>query len=706
MAKENKKCETERAQKGNSSDTLLSIYVLRVLKKYSTRESALTVQQVLKYLQNDYSLGLNETEEARRKKIRRYLDTLSESYGNGCIVKEEGVKKDGYKWYYDVSKDSLAYEDGQVHETLSDIELELIIDLISATKILNADSTMGMIDKLLKKMSLSDEEREEKLRTVKKENWTKNPNDYLLEIKECIQEYIDAAVCISFIYEDNDLVVATPCGWVYSDGKCFLKAKVGCHYREFLLDKIHDVNKEDGCTDEEYDYNFDENLSNNTSLESLFSNIPFIKNAIKEKRGIKFFYRSYSLKNNRVVLEDDIKNVLPHSLVFNDGKYYLIGIDQDAINTNKIGYFRVDLIADLSYLDAKISLSEWHKQVFETIQRAREVEKHPLMVSGQEIEARFLVKESALDRVIDDFGTSPKFLGTKERVIASNYELEHGNTSYEDLPKEKMVKFAVRTTREEAFRWALANADVVELLHPQDVRDGLARIADPIYQIYTQTASDKVRENIDYVLKNGIFKIDHSVDEDTAYETYKELCKRGKLVAVKSIGIKVETLGKPIDYMGDFINATSLYISAPESIDLSWASRLVNLTKIELLHLEIDDVSWMRQMPKLRRVYMDESTISDLSVLSEHKEIDWLNISDTQISDISFIENFSKLTYLNIVGCHIDDYSPLLTTKSRITCLEIGEKELQEIGEDNIQKRHIGISIIPRKNTPFWRFLI
>ena len=706
MAIEKNKRETEKAQKGNSSDTLLAIYVLRVLKKYSSSENALSVQQVLKYLQDNHSIGLNENEDAQRKKIRRYLDTLCESYGDGCIVKQEGARKDGYKWYYDASRDAFANDDGQAHETLTDIELELIIDLISATKILNSDSTLGIIDKLLKKTSLSDEDIERKLDYVRKERWTKSLNEYLVESKENIQGYIDDGLRISFAYEDNGFVVATPCGWAYTDGKCFLKAKVGTQIRQFLLDKIHDVDEADGFSDEEYEYDYEENLSNNTSLESLFSNIPFIKSAIKERRGIKFYYRSYAVKNNRVILEDNEKNVLPHSLVFNDGKYYLIGIDQDAVDINKVCYFRVDLIADLESSETKITLSEWNKQVYETIERAREVEKHPLMVAGQEIEVQFLVKESAMDRVIDAFGTSPRFQGTKERVITPNGKEEKENHTVEDLPKEKVVKFTVRTTREEAFRWALANADAVELLHPQDIRDRLARIADPMYQIYTYTLSDKLRENIDNVLHRGTFIIDSTVDESTAYETYKELSKMGQLGAVKYIRVYANELSQTIDYFGNFINTKGLSISMSPIEDFSWASKLVNVERISLHDIDVYDVSWMRGMKKLKEVCLPNCPVSDLSVLSEHTDINWMDLSDTNITDISFIEKFKKLTFLNIVRVPIEDYSPLMTTESRLETLEIDEDALAEIGKENLKKRHYYMTILPRKNNPFWRFLI
>jgi Leucine-rich repeat (LRR) protein len=114
----------------------------------------------------------------------------------------------------------------------------------------------------------------------------------------------------------------------------------------------------------------------------------------------------------------------------------------------------------------------------------------------------------------------------------------------------------------------------------------------------------------------------------------------------------------------------------------------------------------MKNLKKLKQVVFIESTISDLSVLSDHEDIYYLDISGTDVRDISFIEKYHKLDYLNIVACPIEDYSPLLTMQSRLRCLEIDERALEKIGEDRIMKHHIGISIIPRKNSPLWRVLI
>lgn len=695
--------QNESTFKGNSEDSLLVIYILHILKKYSSPQKPLSSQEVMEYLKENYSIGSSDKSNTQRKKVRRHLDTLHESYWNDCVKKVEGKTRNGHKWYYDISEDEIANEEGTIYETLSKEEIDFIIDIITSSKIINYTSTIGIVNKLLKKTKYSKAERIAKLRKIENEEWPKSINKEFVLLKRSIQSCIDEIRKIKFDYEHKESILATPYGWDSDEsGKYILIAKVDGapqgEFGTFLLEKIHNLEKLDLDYSDFDDTYFDKSYGRPDvlSMESLFSNIKIINAAIEDNKGIEFKYLSYVVRDDRVIVVGKDKRVLPHRLVFHDGKYYLIGYEEEQA---KIDYYRVDLISQMGYSSSKIKISDWDAQLLYGVQRAREVEKHPLMMAGTDILVIFKVAESALDRVIDAFAVKPN------KFEVTNEKRNIRDSSGKGFHEERLVKVQVRTTAEEAFRWALANADAVEI-DTQDIRDKIARIAEPIYQLYTQTISDKVRENIDYVLQEGTFKISSKVDVDTAYETYKELSKRGKLEVVNNIGIASDEVCDIGDYLGDFINAERLYIFAPQIKNLSWASRLVNVKTLDLNQVQMDGLSWMKEMKKLKQIYLIVSSISDLSVLSEHKDIAHLDISDTNVSDISFIEKYQNLTYLNIVGCPIEDYLPLFKTQSRLECLEIDEKALEKIGEENIRKHHIGIDLIIRKNSPFWRSLI
>ena len=677
--------QNENVPKGNKEDSLLIIYILRILKKYSSPDNKLSSQDVMYYLREDYSIGILDKADAQRKKIRRHLDTLCEFYPGRCIKKEEGKTRNGHKWFYDVSRDKFAKEEGIVHETLSKEEIEFITDIIASSKIINSSSTISIVNKLLKKTKLSKEDRIARLRKIKNEEWPKSINKELLLIKKEIQLCIDDVRKMKFDYEDEKSILATPYGWGSDEnGKYILIAKVDGEpegkFSSYSLEKIHNIKKEDFNYSDFDDTYFDRSYGkpDDLSTESLFANIQIITTAIEEKKGIEFKYLSYVIRNSRVVVDGKEKRILPHRLVFNDGKYYLIGYDEEQA---KIDYYRVDLISKLAYSNKKIEISDWDERVLSGVQRAREIEKHPLMLAGTDIPVTFKVAESGLNRVIDAFTVKPDKFDITEETMAVK------DSSGKVFHEERLVKVQVKTTREEAFRWALANADVVELVHPQDIRDRLGRIADPIHKTYARTLVDRVRENIDYIRETGMFKITMNVDKDTAFETYKELKNQNKLDLVNKIHIgKIE--GDPGDYFGDFKNAQYLNIRfAPNCKNLIWASNLTEIVRLDIHQTQIRDVSWLKVMENLKCVEITKTPICDLSVLKDHKHILLLNVSDTLITDISFIENYEHLGKLDVSGCPIEDYTPLLKIRP-LDMLIIDEKAVNAIGMDNLVNHH------------------
>ena len=670
-----------KTSKGNSGDSLQVIYILRILKKYSSPDNHLSSQDVMDHLEEYYPVGKFEKSEAFKKKIRRHLDTLHESYCNGCIRKTEGKTKKGHKWYYDASADTLADESGIAYETLNEADVEFLVDLVSSAKILNSEGTRGLINKLLMKTSLSYEDRVRRLGAIQKEAWLKSPNEDLAEKKECIGECFNRC-CLTFDYEDEESVTVTPLEWSYDDGICYLKAEVNGKIRKFSLDKIR--NYYSGA-DEYEDYSYfgrydKETESDNTALDSLFVNLPTIRGAIADKKCLNFLYRSYVVDNGKVIAKDEGKSILPHSLVFNDGKYYLIGINANTKGLSKVLYFRVDLMFELYCTKPKIKLSDWDKYLLDTTERARVVEKHPLMLAGTEIMVTFKVVESALDRVVDAFAvTRDKFKVTEETRKIKDF-------SEEGSHEERLVTVDVRTTAEEAYRWALENADAVELVYPTYIRYRLRRMARPIHNTYIKTVDDKVQSNIDRVLSTGTFKITRETEGYIAYQTFKALKDSGNNDAVNSIEFHSVDADKA-DYLNSYVNSERLEIFFSKCRELKWLSDYTKLVNIDFHRTSIEDVSWLARMKDLKILRLKESPISDLSVLREHRNLLLLELRDLDITDISFLENKPRLFNLRITGCPVEDYSILLRIPP-LDILEIDEKAAESLGIENLIKHH------------------
>lgn len=680
--------ENESVSKGNSEDSLLPIYILQVLKKYSSPKNPLSSQSVMGYLKADYSISVFDISDPKRKekaiaqqkKVRRHLDTLCKSYCHGCIKKIEGNTRTGHRWYYDIDKDkdnNVAIK-ATVEETLSNEEIDFLVDIITSSKIINSESTSYIIKNLLKKSKLSKDERTARLRKIENEKWQKSINDDLGTIKQDIQSCINDGYKIRFDYEEKKSILVSPHGWGSDEnGKYTLIAKTeGAgegEFSYFVLDKIENLEKTDSeyyCDDAYYDRYFGN--ADELSIDSLFSNIKIINDAIKSKKGIEFEYLYYAIIDERVDVTRKDKRVLPHRLVFNDGKYYLIGYDEEE---SKVNYYRVDLISKLSCSNSKINISYYNERMMDGMEIAREIEKHPLMLAERDYLIKFKVAESALDRVIDAFGKN-----------AHGFEVLDETRAVGDS-SERLVKFEVRTSKDEAFRWSLSNADVVELVSPQDVRDRLGRIADPIHNIYAKTMADRVRENIDFIRETGMFKITMNVKKDVAFETFKELKRKNDLSVVDKIHIaKIE--GETDNYFGEFVNAKYLCIGYAQNCkNPTWASKLTKIASINIFKTQINDVSWLSAMKKLRYVEITESPICDLSALKDHKHILYLDISNTLITDIRFLENYEHLGKLDISGCPIKDHSPLLKIRP-LDYLVIDEKAVEALGMDNLIKHH------------------
>lgn len=670
--------EKGNISKGNSVDSLLVIYIFNILKKYSSPQNHLSSKDVMEYLKKDYSIDGSDKTEAHRKKVRRHLDTLYESYCNSCIGKTEGKTRSSHKWYYDVSRDTFANEGGMAQETLNEVEVNLLVDLISATKILSSEGTRGLADKLLKKTSISEEDRARRLEKIQKEAWLKTPNKDLVEKKDLIEDCFYTSN-ITFDYEDEESVTATPLDWNYDDGTCYLKAKVGDECRKFALDKIRISNADaDGYEDTEDFMRYEkETDSDKTTVDSFLVNMPTIKNAIADKKCIRFLYCSYVVDNGKVISEYEEKCILPHSLVFNDGKYYLIGVDEKSPELNKIAYFRVDLMFELYCIEPEFEMSDWDKHIFETTERARVVEKHPLMLAGTEVPVTFKVVESALDRVVDTFAVRPdKFKVTEEtRAVKDFFD--------EGFHEERVVSIEVRTTSEEAYRWALANADVTELVYPTDIRCRLRRIAPSVHKTYVKTMDDKVQANVDLILTQGDFKIDHDVDKYLAYESFKALKNNDAVDRINIHGVNADE----ISYAGSFVNSKWLHISKSQCTDPQWVSNLTELVNVRIRKTSIENVSWLYDMKKLKSVILEDSPISDLSSLREHQEIRLLELRNLNICDISFIENKPYLLKLSLVGCPVEDYSPLLRIPP-LDYLMIDSKVVDALGMEALIEHH------------------
>ena len=265
------------------------------------------------------------------------------------------------------------------------------------------------------------------------------------------------------------------------------------------------------------------------------------------------------------------------------------------------------------------------------------------------------------------------------------------------------MKVTVQTTTEEAYRWALANADAVELLSPQSIRDRLRHLSRPIYQIYTQTLVDIVCEKANEIEESWIFETAYIGTREINKAVFEELKRRKKTDVIVRVSIH-EAMEAPGDYLGEFINTETLEITDSFGWKTSaWASKLINVKNVIIKNTDIEDATWLQKMKRLRSLELVSSPIKDLSMLSDHNNIFILSLIDLKITDISFIEQYKKMEFLDLVGCPIKDYSPLLRIPP-LRQLRIDEDVANALDMDVLLKHQPNTEVIKKDDFYFYNY--
>ena len=487
-----KKTSMESAGKENSRNSLIPLYLFMILKEESSAEKPLTRTDITKLLAEDkYGIEVGEED---RKTIPRCVRTLIK-YFPGAIVENEGKKGAPTSWYLDAGNTPLLGG-----EVFSAEEASIFIEMISGLKIISNECTSSLIAKLI---AATDEAERERLgKTPRATDGYKCENKKLLEIKGQIEKAIEYYREITLTYkidgEEQEFTVI-PHTVQIVNGEVFLDAfyKTG-GTGKFYLDRITSLSVGKEAEEIYGDDGFDlepeaSRISKSIALDMLFSNLKKINYAIKNRQTLKFNYLGYSVKGNRVELESkaEDKDVFPVNTAFKNEKYYLIA--RDLQSDCKPVFYRLDLITDLEYGSV---LDFMERRRLEARETRDDTDSHPYMLPGfTRMGVRFLIETEALDRVFDAFGNKAipcgevwgyQTAGENARKLAEKYPELNFSTYLGLEHNRKYAEFKVETTDEDAFRFAMANADVVELLAPTHLRERILDVSRKVEKRYSK----------------------------------------------------------------------------------------------------------------------------------------------------------------------------------------------------------------------------
>ncbi len=152
-----------------------------------------------------------------------------------------------------------------------------------------------------------------------------------------------------------------------------------------------------------------------TATGNILTNIEKIYNAIDENLKIGFKYYRYTMHKKKEFRHNGKSYITsPWAMVWNDGRYYLLGYDSEM---KKIKHYRVDKMTEITNIDGS---ERDGSQSFEDFDIKRYTRRIFSMYSGQVSEVKMKCHKSLADVIIDKFGMSHVVMKpiNKEEFIA------------------------------------------------------------------------------------------------------------------------------------------------------------------------------------------------------------------------------------------------------------------------------------------------
>ena len=179
--------------------------------------------------------------------------------------------------------------------------------------------------------------------------------------------------------------------------------------------------------------------------ETIYYSVDKIHDAINHNRQITFQYAEWTPKKELVPRKNGaLYRVSPWALTWDDENYYLVGYDQES---DKIKHYRVDKMKSMSLSEKKRA----GKDNFENFDLASYARKTFGMYGGRDESVLLRGEKSLVGVILDRFG--------KNAMIMPDGE-DHFKTD------------VLVTVSPQFFGWVTAIGDRLQIIGPEDVREG------------------------------------------------------------------------------------------------------------------------------------------------------------------------------------------------------------------------------------------
>ena len=641
--------------------SLLSLYIFEILKKYSSKESPLSEKDIKKILNEcGYFKNGDKISDNDRKLIPRHANTLANRF-NGLVVKVVTSRNHATKWYYNGIRSS--YFNCLSQNYFTPDEIGFLIDMVNSNKFLSEDGSKAFIDKLLGSLGEHDigivQERRKYIEDI--DRAVKSNNEYALEVfrnlKEAIDNRLEADITVTKEAGEKDAILKNSSVFTIFNTKGKPHVFLATNSKKTLvaLDRIKSVTLLGSS--KKYSEIFKSDLDRGDFLlasrdgkftdilmssDTLFRNLSMISLAMKERKYI--LYKDY-----RAIIdlpEATEKTVVPIKMILKNGAYYLVGIEKLDGSESSV-FTRVDLIDDLR-LGNRLDGDDLEKHA------KKSVETNSITNHNRLKKISFYIKKEAIQQVADEFGN--KNLNAKEASIFENMSgnlKKLGEKYPEYLAKsftgfehdEEIVKVITEATEEEALRWALANADTVELQTPARLRTRFLEISENIKRRYSKTDYDR-KEKLYLGVTSGKEFLTYgssSKYEDSIHQRIKKDKAFDKVKKLKITNVRAQILWEELE---KYTSLEELIIECTEPCDLSTLCMLPSLKVLTLVNTSIEDGEILAKIPHLDTLFMSgNNNLNGYDFLKE-LDIGTLYLGQNGQADISPLYELKNVQYL------------------------------------------------------------
>lgn len=640
----------KHSEKAAANSSLLSIYIFEILRRYSNKDHPITEKQIKEKLKETADFEISE----KNRKIIPFHTRALVAHLPGLVAETKKKNSKVLGWYYDISK--ARRKPILSHNYCTPNEIKFLVDIVSSTQLLSSEGTEALISKLLKSLNDWDEKRLA-AQIHPYTDYYKNENETIRTIYEKLKEAIDgerrvdilfesegeerriSLACVHAICEKDGMqcVYVTSsnhndCQIALSQIKKVTVLKSYAQSNDFIEDKLSDL----GIIDESL---FDP-LDVNIEIDTLFSNIEQINRSIADKKYLTFNdYRSPLLDSDT---EMPMRTIIPLKTVFNNGKYYLIAIEKGENSTDFSVFVRVDLMENLRVgrLMSKKDIQKSDLQHDNSY-----INTDPYIIEKTKlIKISFYIKKEAVHRAVEAFGNSayaeedvsPLETASGIRKRIAEHDPEFFTKAFTGFDADdELIEVSAEATEEEAIRWSLENADVVEIKSPHYLRTKLKEMADTLHTRY---------------FKN---------DDDIFEEQYRKVLSGEEYLVYGGSGKYQDRILKQIIRENAYDTITKLAIESRHPLPVQDLSKYTNIESLRIEGDAITDFLFLKSYMKLKQLSLIGTSMKDGGVLTNIPSLQVLFIHRNKISDYSFLKNLNSVSVLYLGKNEVTDLSPL-----------------------------------------------